>query len=133
MQAKERRLARFKVELEDKMPSSFDSAGHRGTNMSVKSVLEKRKLVGDHSMEAASELPNGSSTSDYEGLESTVIVGLCPDMCPGINTIHFTSKPELVLFWNCWISGRFISHIDQKKDGSSEFSLFQKLLVTLDY
>ena len=45
----------------------------------------KLKYVRGNLMDSARNFTNGLAVSDNEGLEtSNLIIGLCPDMCPGI-------------------------------------------------
>lgn len=85
MLAKAKRLARFKVELSKSEQNNADVANQKASgNRHEQSVLEQ-KYVGKHLMDSASNFTNGQAVSDYEGSEtSNVIIGLCPDMCPGI-------------------------------------------------
>lgn len=84
MQAKAKRLARFKVELSENVQISPEFTDQKVSNSGQgQSVAERQKFVGGHSIESAKDYPNENTLSDYEGLEaSSVIVGLCPDMCP---------------------------------------------------
>lgn len=86
MQAKAKRLARFKVELSEDVQISPDVANQRvSTNRREQSAVERQKVVGAPSLESAKDYPNDNSLFDYEGLEtSSIIIGLCPDMCPGM-------------------------------------------------
>lgn len=77
MQAKAKRLARFKVELGDKSQSSNDDTELKAsTNLHDASIVEKTRLVPD---DFSSEI-EGSSVSG-------IIVGSCTDMCPGMYLI----------------------------------------------
>ncbi|KAI9194620.1 hypothetical protein LWI28_007679 [Acer negundo] len=78
MQAKAKRLARFKVELSENVEKSPDVADRQEL-----SAVEMQKFVGEHSIGSSRDYPNDSTTSDYEGSgTSSVIIGICPDMCP---------------------------------------------------
>ncbi|KAL2341204.1 hypothetical protein Fmac_009144 [Flemingia macrophylla] len=81
--AKAKRLARFKVELSKSEQSNADIPDQKGfANRHEQSMLEQ-KYVRGHLMDSASNFTNGHAVSDNEGLEkSSVIIGLCPDMCP---------------------------------------------------
>lgn len=85
MLAKAKRLARFKVELSKSEQNNTDIPDQKAfANRHEQSVLEQ-KYVRGHSMHSASNFTNGRTVSDNDGLEtSNVIIGLCPDMCPGI-------------------------------------------------
>ncbi|OVA11392.1 SAC3/GANP/Nin1/mts3/eIF-3 p25 [Macleaya cordata] len=79
VQAKAKRLARFKVELNQPAESSHDVSKNKlSGNRHDQALVERRKFVAEQPGEAA-----GDFILDAEGLESSsVIVGLCPDMCP---------------------------------------------------
>ena len=80
MQAKAKRLARFKVELSENVEKSPDVADRQEL-----SAVESQKFIGERSIESSRDYPNDSTTSDYEGSgTSSVIIGICPDMCPGM-------------------------------------------------
>ncbi|KAJ7980171.1 SAC3 family protein like [Quillaja saponaria] len=83
LQAKAKRLARFKVELSKSEQGGPDIADQKDSaNLHEQSVMEQ-KYVRGHSAESAGDLTNGHALSDYEGLNSSnIICGLCPDMCP---------------------------------------------------
>lgn len=85
MLAKAKRLARFKVELSKSEQHNSDIADQKASsNRNEQSVLEQ-KYVGGHSTQSSGNFTNAHASSDYEDLEtSNIIVGLCPDMCPGI-------------------------------------------------
>lgn len=77
MLAKAKRLERFKDELSKSKPNNDDVADHTA------SVSEKKYMEGNL-MDSASDFTNGHGVSDNEDREtSNVIIGLCPDMCPG--------------------------------------------------
>ena len=87
LQAKAKRLARFKAELSETVQTSPpDIADQRlSANRFQHNVEERKKLVGEHSTNSDGEFLNDSVLSDFEGMEtSRVIIGLCPDMCPGM-------------------------------------------------
>lgn len=89
MQAKAKRLARFKVELGDKVESSIDTAEKKvSTNRHELSIVGRnKKLIPEDSTELAEDVASGSSLSEYEGSgPSSVIVGFCTDMCPGTSS-----------------------------------------------
>ena len=85
MLAKAKRLARFKVELSKSEQNGSDVTDQKASaNRHAQSILEQ-KHVGGHSVELTHNFTNGPNFSDYEGTEtSSIIIGLCPDMCPGI-------------------------------------------------
>lgn len=86
MQAKAKRLARFNVELSENVQISPEITDKKVSNSGRgQSVVERQKFVGGHSIESAKDYPNENTLSDNEGLEaSSVIIGSCPDMCPGM-------------------------------------------------
>ena len=90
MQAKAKRLARFKVELGDKVQSSTDPAEKKvSNNHHEPSIVGRNKIVPDHSTELVEDVASGNSLSEYEGSgsgSSSVIIGLCTDMCPGMSS-----------------------------------------------
>lgn len=85
MLAKAKRLARFKVELSKSEQNNDDIPNQTAfANRHEQSVLEQ-KYVRGNLMDSARNFTNGLAVSDNEGLEtSNLIIGLCPDMCPGI-------------------------------------------------
>ncbi|KAK9266688.1 hypothetical protein L1049_012402 [Liquidambar formosana] len=97
MQAKAKRLARFKVELSQTEPSSSETANQRFSgNRQDQAMMEKHKYVGEQSVEAAGDFPDGSVLPDSDGLESSsIIIGLCPDMCPESERAERERKGDL--------------------------------------
>ncbi|XP_062108497.1 SAC3 family protein B isoform X2 [Humulus lupulus] len=100
IQAKAKRLARFKVELGDKMQSSNDTAEKKvSTERHELSVLGRNRLVPEHSTELAEDVASGSTLSEYESSgHSSVIVGLCTDMCPESERAERERKGDLDRF-----------------------------------
>lgn len=99
LQAKAKRLARFKDELSQPEPSSLDFGNQR---VSLKgqdqSMVEKRKLIGDP-LDVIADYPNASFSSDYEGQDSSsIIIGLCPEMCPESERAERERKGDLDRF-----------------------------------
>ncbi|XP_031286799.1 SAC3 family protein B isoform X1 [Pistacia vera] len=96
MQAKAKRLARFKVELSEDVQTSPDVSNQRvSTNRREQSAVERQKVVGAP-LESAKDYPNDNSLSEYEGLEtSSIIIGLCPDMCPESERAERERKGDL--------------------------------------
>ncbi|XP_052191221.1 SAC3 family protein B isoform X2 [Diospyros lotus] len=84
LQAKAKRLARFKVELSQPAQSTSGNGNHKfSMNRRDQSVNEKQKSTGKHLADMAGDFPNDNVLPDIEGSESsTIIIGLCPDMCP---------------------------------------------------
>ncbi|XP_044498043.1 SAC3 family protein B isoform X3 [Mangifera indica] len=97
MQAKAKRLARFKVELSEDVQISPDFADQRvSTDRQEQSAVERQKIVGAPSLESSKDYLNENSLSDYEGLEtSSIIIGLCPDMCPESERAERERKGDL--------------------------------------
>ncbi|PON80228.1 SAC3/GANP/THP [Parasponia andersonii] len=100
MQAKAKRLARFKVELGDKVQSSIDTAEKKvSTNRQESSIIVRNKLIPEHSTEWAEDVASGSPLSEYEGSgPSSAIVGLCTDMCPESERAERERKGDLDRF-----------------------------------
>ncbi|XP_065863486.1 SAC3 family protein B [Euphorbia lathyris] len=84
IQAKAKRYARFKNELTERSESKQDIAEQKASaSRREQSMLERQKFAGSYSMESAGGVTNNNIPSDFEGLKtSSIIVGLCPDMCP---------------------------------------------------
>ncbi|KAH9683110.1 SAC3 family protein B [Citrus sinensis] len=97
MQAKAKRLARFKVELSENVQISPEITDQKVSNSGRgQSVVERQKFVGGHSIESAKDYPNENTLSDNEGLEaSSVIIGSCPDMCPESERAERERKGDL--------------------------------------
>ncbi|KAH9765445.1 SAC3 family protein B [Citrus sinensis] len=97
MQAKAKRLARFKVELIENVQISPEITDKKVSNSGRgQSVVERQKFVGGHSIESAKDYPNENTLSDNEGLEaSSVIIGSCPDMCPESERAERERKGDL--------------------------------------
>ncbi|XP_057489188.1 SAC3 family protein B-like isoform X2 [Actinidia eriantha] len=97
LQAKAKRLARFKVELSQPVQSTF---GIGNQNVSVsrhdQSLTESRKSMGERSTDMAGDFPNSNVLSECEGPESSsIITGLCPDMCPESERAERERKGDL--------------------------------------
>ncbi|KAJ4967330.1 hypothetical protein NE237_019179 [Protea cynaroides] len=84
IEAKAKRLARFRVELSQPVQNADDLKKHKSSgNRHDQSPVDTQKFVPEHPFEAAGDFSNGSILPDSEGLESShAIIGLCPDMCP---------------------------------------------------
>ena len=83
MQAKAKRLARFKVELNAYVQGNPDFAGQKASKHE-QTMVESQKFVGNHPRELAGDFTN--FISDYDASESSsIITGSCPDMCPGVS------------------------------------------------
>ncbi|XP_075655365.1 SAC3 family protein B isoform X2 [Castanea sativa] len=98
MQAKAKRLARFKVELNANVQGSPDFADQKA-NKHEQSMVERQKYVGNHPPELAGDFTNGHVSSDYDASESsTIITGSCPDMCPESERAERERKGDLDQF-----------------------------------
>lgn len=94
MQAKAKRLARFKVELDQTMSSSPDVVNQNiSGNRNERPWVEKRKYVGEQSVEMEGDFPNLSENADLES--SSIITGFCPDMCPESERAERERKGDL--------------------------------------
>ncbi|KAH6769835.1 hypothetical protein C2S52_014638 [Perilla frutescens var. hirtella] len=84
LQAKAKRLARFKDELSQPVPSRSTVKTQKDPATSQHlSMSEKQKNSEDPKMDMMVDSASGNVFSDHEGVaSSTSIVGLCPDMCP---------------------------------------------------
>ncbi|XP_039067870.1 SAC3 family protein B-like [Hibiscus syriacus] len=98
LQAKAKRLARFKTELSepDRMNPPHFANQRLSTTRFQHNVEEKNKHVGEQSMDSSREFLNDTVLSDFDGTEaSRVIVGLCPDMCPESERAERERKGDL--------------------------------------
>lgn len=85
MLAKAKRLARFKVDLSKYEENNVDVSNQTASANGHEPPVLKQKYVGGQIMDSAGNFTNSNAASDIEGLEtSNVIIGLCPDMCPGM-------------------------------------------------
>lgn len=95
MQAKAKRLARFKVELKENVQGSSDFADQKANRLE-QSKVERQKYVGNHSTELTGDFTDGHVLSDYDVSEpSTIIMGACPDMCPESERAERERKGDL--------------------------------------
>ncbi|KAK1425019.1 hypothetical protein QVD17_20361 [Tagetes erecta] len=82
LQAKVKRLARFRDELSQPEPSDTVSRNKRSQQADFLG-MDKRKFVVEASDATTGHLRNSNLQTDGEDQESsTVIIGYCPDMCP---------------------------------------------------
>ncbi|BFG15258.1 hypothetical protein CerSpe_015320 [Prunus speciosa] len=97
MQAKAKRLARFRVELTKTLPNNPDIVEQGvSANRHEQSNVDKNKLVAYNSTEMAMDGTDGNALLEYEGVElSGVIIGLCPDMCPESERAERERKGDL--------------------------------------
>lgn len=82
IQAKARRLARFGVELNQPTENRVKSKDQNSESNLNHTSLD----IGTHKLsEKTGSSSRGDSVLQSEGLESSAaVVGLCPDMCPGL-------------------------------------------------
>ncbi|KAG4131757.1 hypothetical protein ERO13_D09G233100v2 [Gossypium hirsutum] len=98
LQAKAKRLARFKTELSETVETKPpDIADQRlSTTRFQHNVEERKKHVGEQPMDSSGESLNDLVSSDFDGTEaSRVIIGLCPDMCPESERAERERKGDL--------------------------------------
>ncbi|XAR57164.1 hypothetical protein NMG60_11025212 [Bertholletia excelsa] len=97
LEAKAKRLARFNVELSQPVQSFSDIENQKlSMNIHSQSLSTRRKLGMEHSTDKERDISNGNALSDYEAVESsTVIIGLCPDMCPESERAERERKGDL--------------------------------------
>ena len=82
--AKAKRLARFKVELSRSEQNNADIPDQKAFAIRHEQSGLVPKYVRGHLVDSAGNF-SSDHVSDNEVLEtSNVIIGLCPDMCPGI-------------------------------------------------
>ncbi|XP_050373863.1 SAC3 family protein B [Argentina anserina] len=97
MQAKAKRLARFKVEL-NRSPQNGNDMVEQGIS-AIKSELssvERNRSLAYSSTQLPRDVTDGNSVSESEGVESSgVIVGVCPDMCPDSERAERERKGDL--------------------------------------
>ncbi|XP_057959584.1 SAC3 family protein B isoform X2 [Malania oleifera] len=96
LQAKAKRLARFKDELNQSVRASPNIVNPKLHSNRHEHYMERQKLFGGYPVEAAGDFTNGNVLSDHDGLESSnIIVGLCPDMCPESERAERERKGDL--------------------------------------
>lgn len=89
MLAKAKRLARFKVELGEKVQSDVEEL-RASTNRHEPPKDGRSKLILENSTELTEDF-----SSEHLGSEpSSVIIGLCKDMCPGMS-LNFMTRASL--------------------------------------
>lgn len=83
--AKAKRLARFKLELDEVTHNKMGGVDVMdNTNRNECSTTERDKYMSSQSLDLSRNLAHGNAISDNDALESSsIIIGLCPDMCPG--------------------------------------------------
>lgn len=97
LQAKAKRLARFKEELSQPEQSNLGIGNHKvPVKRQDRSTVEMRTLTAEPS-DMAGDFRNGNVSSDYEAQDSSsIIIGLCPDMCPGMFSTFFITSQACV-------------------------------------
>lgn len=97
IQAKAKRLARFKTELSDDFENSRDAADQKiSASGHEQAVVGSQKFYGGHSIESAGDLSNSNISPEFDGSETpTIIVGLCPYMCPESERAERERKGDL--------------------------------------
>ncbi|KAG5554873.1 hypothetical protein RHGRI_012441 [Rhododendron griersonianum] len=97
LQAKAKRLARFKVELSEPVESTSGIGSQKfSVNRHDNSLTGSQRSTGEHSSNVGGDVPNANVLSDFEGPEShTIISGLCPDMCPESERAERERKGDL--------------------------------------
>ncbi|XP_011010815.1 PREDICTED: uncharacterized protein LOC105115583 [Populus euphratica] len=97
IQAKAKRLARFKAELSDDFENSRDAADQKiSASGREQAVIGRQNFYGGHSIESAGDLSNSNISPEFDGSETpTIIVGLCPDMCPESERAERERKGDL--------------------------------------
>ncbi|CAH9099508.1 unnamed protein product [Cuscuta europaea] len=97
LDAKAKRLARFKDDLDQPLRSDSVSRDQRVVaNTQYQSVADRRKLMEESSVDNPGDLSIGNAVSDYEGpVSSGIIVGSCLDMCPESERAERERKGDL--------------------------------------
>ena len=81
-QARAKRLARFKGELDPVPTRPVDTQLAKSSPNKTVKPLDNKQIF--NSQEANRDVHKGDALSDFESSEQpSLIVGLCPDMCPG--------------------------------------------------
>ncbi|KAJ6313578.1 hypothetical protein OIU77_014963 [Salix suchowensis] len=97
IQAKAKRLARFKAELSDDFENIRDVADQKIIASGREQAIVGRKILYDgNSIESTGDLSNSNISPEFDGSETpTIIVGLCPDMCPESERAERERKGDL--------------------------------------
>lgn len=89
MQAKAKRLLRFNVELSQPMRKLQDLVKHKPLGKKHGASLDSRS-VNDRSADETKASASGGTLPEYGGSDSSdAVIGLCPDMCPGLSMVLF--------------------------------------------
>ena len=92
MLAKAKRLARFKVELGEKVQSDTKEL-RASTNRHEPPIVGRSKLM-QKIPENSAQLTEDFSSEHLGSEPSSVIIGLCTDMCPGM-PLNFMTRAGL--------------------------------------
>ncbi|KAE8667963.1 SAC3/GANP/Nin1/mts3/eIF-3 p25 family, putative isoform 3 [Hibiscus syriacus] len=125
LQAKAKRLARFKTELNEPVQTNPPNFANQrlSTTRFQHNVEEKNKHVGEQSMDSSGEFLNDTVLSDFDGTEaSRVIIGLCPDMCPESERAERERKGDLDQY----------ERLDGDRNQTSEFLAVKKYTRTAE-
>lgn len=83
LQAKAKRMARFKDELSQPEPSSLGNGNQKFTSRVYDQAVSNQKSKKE-SLDMSADNPSANMSVEYEGQDSSSIIsGLCPEMCPG--------------------------------------------------
>ncbi|XP_051126724.1 SAC3 family protein B [Andrographis paniculata] len=94
--AKAKRLARFKDELSQPVQSSSTVRNQNIPAKRSQTLHERQKFSDDPTADEMGDRSGGNFLSDNEGMvSSSVIVGLCPDMCPESERAERERKGDL--------------------------------------
>ncbi|XP_020590936.1 SAC3 family protein B isoform X2 [Phalaenopsis equestris] len=92
MQAKAKRLARFKTELTQPLQNLQDISWHKSSENRQKQVPLVQQKTDEHAEDAS----YGGNFPDHEGVESSkAVIGLCPEMCPDLERDERERKGDL--------------------------------------
>ncbi|KAL3812744.1 hypothetical protein ACJIZ3_014012 [Penstemon smallii] len=118
LRAKAKRLARFKDELSQPVPSYSSVRVHDvPAKRQPQSMSEKQRFPEDPIMDVTGDLAEGNVFPDYEGAtSSSSIVGLCSDMCPESERAERERKGDLDQF----------ERLDGDRNQTSEFLAVKK-------
>lgn len=97
LEAKAKRLARFKDELNEPMQNDLNVKDQKSPVKRQHLVMvERRKLSGDLAVELVANSSNSNVPSDYDATDSsTIITGSCLDMCPESERAERERKGDL--------------------------------------
>lgn len=97
LQAKAKRMARFKDELSQPEPSSLGIGNQKFPLRVYDQALSDNQKSKKESLEMSADNPSANMSVEYEGQDSSSIIsGLCPEMCPGWS-LDFISKISSLL------------------------------------